>query len=633
MALTVGTNIASLNTQRNLNQSSNALATSMQRLSTGSRINGAKDDAAGLQISNRMTSQINGLNVAVRNANDGISIAQTAEGSLQQTTNILQRMRDLALQSANGGNGSNERKALNDEVVQLKSELDRIATTTRFGSKALFDGGFAENVQVGANANETISVAIGSFRTTAMGTTASRDATAASLIATNAPTSLTIGSTFTASTAVGSAAPASLDFNNATAPVAASLTGTVDVTGSVTINNTNETFAIASGPGVSSSTTITVAQAAYTTPADLRDAVQAGLATANLDGTIEAFVDGNTVGLREINGTTGNNITLTAGAGAAAIFGTTTESTNANAGAANTAAQTFNVNLGTGAQAITLDQDYANSDALVAAIQGQIDGGDLNGRVTVSHASGVLSLTQTGTLAGESLTVSGAGTTPLFGTPVETSGVQAGNGQFSIAVAGLNSGNAVTISMTDGNYTTLESLADNINQKLAGSALKGEVRATVNEGKLEFVSSDKGASRTITLTEVSGDTGLTNLGFLNNATATGVNAGAQSSKSVELIDISSVTGAQDAIATIDAALAEVDTTRASLGAVQNRFESTISNLQNVAENTSASRGRIMDTDFASETANLSKNQILQQAGTAILAQAKQLPQAVLSLLQ
>src|SRR5690606_28032630 len=161
MALTVNTNIPSLNTQRNLNSSSNALATSMQRLSTGSRINSAKDDAAGLQIANRLTSQVNGLGVAVRNANDGISLAQTAEGALQQSTNILQRMRDLALQSANGSNSNDERKALNSEVGQLKKELDRISNTTTFGGRQLLDGSFGiASFQVGAAANEIISVGL-----------------------------------------------------------------------------------------------------------------------------------------------------------------------------------------------------------------------------------------------------------------------------------------------------------------------------------------------------------------------------------------------------------------------------------------------------------------------------------------
>lgn len=154
MALTVNTNVASLNTQRNLNSASNKLSESMQRLSTGSRINSAKDDAAGLQIANRMTRQINGLNVAVRNANDGISMAQTAEGALQESTNILQRMRSLTLQAANGSNNADDRKALNEEVVALQSELDRIAATTTFGTGTkLLDGSFTGvSFQVGAQA-------------------------------------------------------------------------------------------------------------------------------------------------------------------------------------------------------------------------------------------------------------------------------------------------------------------------------------------------------------------------------------------------------------------------------------------------------------------------------------------------
>ncbi|MDH0622791.1 flagellin domain-containing protein [Pseudomonas chengduensis] len=164
MALTVNTNVASLNTQRNLNSASNQLSVSMQRLSTGSRINSAKDDAAGLQIANRMTRQINGLNVAVRNANDGISMAQTAEGALQESTNILQRMRSLTLQAANGSNSAEDRTALNEEVTALKEELDRIAATTTFGTGTkLLDGSFTgKSFQVGsmASADDVITFSI-----------------------------------------------------------------------------------------------------------------------------------------------------------------------------------------------------------------------------------------------------------------------------------------------------------------------------------------------------------------------------------------------------------------------------------------------------------------------------------------
>jgi len=169
MSLTVNTNVASLNTQRNLNSSSSSLQTSLQRLSTGSRINSAKDDAAGLQIANRLTSQVNGLNVAVRNANDGISLAQTAEGALQQSTNILQRMRDLSLQAANGSNSTSEREALNAEVTQLKKEVDRISNTTTFGGRKLLDGNFGvSSFQVGSAANEIISVGIDEMSSTSL---------------------------------------------------------------------------------------------------------------------------------------------------------------------------------------------------------------------------------------------------------------------------------------------------------------------------------------------------------------------------------------------------------------------------------------------------------------------------------
>ncbi len=165
MALVINTNVASLNAQRNLSTSQLALNRSMQRLSSGLRINSAKDDAAGLAISDRMTSQIRGLNQAARNANDGISMAQTAEGALQETTNLLQRMRELAVQSANATNTATDRESLDAEFDQLKSEIDRIADTTSFNGNALLSGGYASGAaaifQVGANASQTISLAIG----------------------------------------------------------------------------------------------------------------------------------------------------------------------------------------------------------------------------------------------------------------------------------------------------------------------------------------------------------------------------------------------------------------------------------------------------------------------------------------
>ncbi|MGL4714290.1 MAG: flagellin, partial [Shewanella sp.] len=170
MAITVNTNVTSMGSQKNLNKANSALQTSMERLSSGLRINSAKDDAAGLQISNRMTSQISGLDVAMRNANDGISIAQTAEGAMQESTNILQRMRDLSLQSANGSNSADDRTAMQKEIGALQTELTRISDTTSFGGQKLLDGSFGTKAfQVGSNANETISVSIGNVSAGALG--------------------------------------------------------------------------------------------------------------------------------------------------------------------------------------------------------------------------------------------------------------------------------------------------------------------------------------------------------------------------------------------------------------------------------------------------------------------------------
>ncbi|TBV07939.1 flagellin [Phytopseudomonas dryadis] len=398
MALTVNTNIASLNTQRNLNSSSNALATSLQRLSTGSRINSAKDDAAGLQISNRLGSQVSGLNVAVKNSNDGISMAQTAEGALQQSTNILQRMRDLSLQAANGSNSESERTALNDEVTQLKKELDRISNTTTFGGRQLLDGSFGTtSFQVGAAANEIISVSIGEM------------------------SSKSLESTHYETTIAASSADA------ATAPA---------------------TGAAASG-GVQ-------------------------------------------------------------------------------------------VSFAVGGKEYTVDAKYARGDSDV-----QI------------------------------------------------------NQKIAAAINDTNSGVGAFVDETSGDITIV--------------AKEG---TTAGESAFEFTS--------VTQTSGAGFTG---------GTVTGTATGDASSTRISDIDLSTAKGAQIAVQAIDEAIKSIDSQRAELGAVQNRFENTISNLQNIAENVSAARGRIQDTDFAAETANLSKNQILQQAGTAILAQANQLPQAVLSLLQ
>ena len=497
MALTVNTNVASLNTQRNLNASSNALSTSLQRLSTGSRINSAKDDAAGLQISNRLTSQVNGLGVAVRNANDGISLAQTAEGALQQSTNILQRMRDLSLQSANGSNSTTERQALNQEVGQLKEELNRIADTTTFGGQKLLSGEFGtKQFQVGANANETIAVQINS--------SSARD--------------------------VGA--------------------NRVDLAGS--------------GVGI-------VAAAATTAPA-------AGVGS-------------------------GAALTITGPAGSAAT---------ANIAAGSAAAAASAINLVSGKTGVTAD---ARTGVELSALT----------------AAGNVSFTLTGDTTGGAATINAV------------IADQTNLSDLAAAVNAQSSKTGITATLTSNNSKIefVSEAGDDI--VIEGFDISGAGAATVTALKYDGTASAStqtltgGGAANTDSTRVSGNIRLDSSGAfqVNSADATVSTAGVSISTLAKVsdVDISTASGAQNAISVIDAAIAGIDKNRAALGATQNRFENTISNLQNISENVSAARGRIQDTDFAVETANLSKNQILQQAGTAILSQANQLPQAVLSLLR
>lgn len=515
MALTVNTNIASLNTQRNLANSSNALATSMQRLSTGSRINSAKDDAAGLQISNRLTSQINGLGVAVRNANDGISLAQTAEGAMQQSTNILQRMRDLALQSANGSNSDSERGALNAEVGQLKKELDRIADTTVFGGQKLLDGKFSDvNFQVGSNAYETIGFSIASAETKELTHTYKQSdvsftgfelaETADKTVGALKDQTLTAkldGQAYSVDVKKGDSAAVMLD--RLTSATKGNLTGEAKTTSVITMSDAGgsttsvgmtlngKTFSVEPGADANGFAT------------NLKAAIDSNFSKEIEAGDIEVTVDGDAVTF--VDNTGGN-------------FSLKLDSITGDGSATDTASMTV--------------QGYA--------FGGVVGTDEAGGAVTVDAA-------------GETANVTGD---ISFDTKALTAAL------YSSEIAG-----GITTSATDADGAgTVENTVDVI-------------------------------------------------------------------KSVADVDISKVSGAQDAVAILDAALQKIDNQRADLGAVQNRFENTIANLQNIGENVSAARGRIQDTDFAAETATLSKNQILQQAGTAILAQAKQLPQAVLSLLQ
>ena len=495
MALTVNTNIASLNTQRNLSNSSNALATSMQRLSTGSRINSAKDDAAGLQISNRLTSQINGLGVAVRNANDGISLAQTAEGAMQQSSNLLQRMRDLALQSANGSNSGTERQALNQEVNQLKQELDRIAETTTFGGRKLLNGDFSNvKFQVGAQANETIGFSISSTDSAKIGNN---------------------------------------EYNLNGTKLGVAVTG---ATNTVSVLAATANFKISDSQGTSGA----IAYAANSTSKQIADAINTAVQDTGVGVTASVK----------------NELTLSA------------FDNDLQGGTLNLVVNGKTVNV----------SNFNGND--LTALKNQLNSADA--KVSVDFA------------------------TKADGTQDKSSLVLKGSDDITIAASGMQSDGTTAVAAADLGFK------QSINGATASAAV-GTAWIAVGEVELS---------------------GVREFSFAN-ASAEVFSATDASSEvdSVSDIDISTTDGAQDSISVIDAALKSIDSQRADLGAVQNRFDNTIANLQNISEDVSAARGSIKDTDFAAETANLSKNQILQQAGTAILAQAKQLPQAVLSLLQ
>lgn len=499
MALTVNTNVASLNTQRNLQSSSNALSTSMQRLSTGSRINSAKDDAAGLQISNRLTSQISGLNVAVRNANDGISLAQTAEGALQQSTNILQRMRDLSLQAANGSNDANDRGALQKEVGALQSELSRIAETTTFGGRKLLDGSFgATAFQVGANANETIDVSIGSASAEKIGAYIS------------------------------------------------------DKSGSILGK-----------------------AAAVTTATDIQP-----------DGTLKISANGKEYNAVDIE---------TTDTASAVVEKINSAGSPVKASARTDAVLTKSGNVGTFDLKIEVSKsDNTKVDSTI----------ELKGLTSFDQV--VSAVNSSG--SGLSAKVNGDGT-------LEVSSADGAAIKFT---AGGMTNAATPAAIAAGDLTLKTRSAEDISPKDNA----GDFSAAVDIGAVAAVANGAVKLSSSAAYSLSG-TAATKI--------TGESAGTLAK--VSDIDVSTAFGAQKAIDVIDGAIAFIDSQRSDLGAVQNRFDNTIANLQSISENVSAARGRIQDTDFAAETANLSKNQILQQAGTAILAQAKQLPQAVLSLLQ
>ena len=501
----INTNITSINTVRTLDKSQAGLQVSMERLSSGLRINHARDDAAGMAIAEGMTSQIRGMNQAVRNTNDGISLVQTADGAMQGIAEKLQRVRELAVQSANGTNSSNDREAINLEVQALLNEVDRVAGAVEFNGNKLIDGTFIDKAfQVSHTKGDTISIGnIQNSSLSGLSLSNSKAKQVGGAVLATAVNSQTAGTALVGDGQAGNAQLAAGDI-------------TITKTGGSAVNV---------GAIAVDSSAVDIA------------------ATINLNTSLTGVT------------ATATSATMTGDAVGTVVTSTAISST------------TFDVN-GTTVTVSSLSDttSLANADSNLAKVASEING------KTSTH--GVVASIKEGTGA-------------------------AGSDELILTAA---DGRDIKID----NFTNE---AEDITGFTTGSIARGGIA-------------------------LSSDTAFTLTDALSGASAAlGLTAGVVATGGATKVSVDTVSNANDTITRIDEALKSINTGRANLGAYQNRFEATVSDLKNNVENLSGARSRIQDADFAEETASLAKNQILQQAGMAMLAQANQLPQNVLSLLR
>ena len=702
MSMVIGTNITSLTAQRHLAASKNDMENAMERLASGSRINSSRDDAAGLAISGRMESQISGLNQSVRNANDGIALAQSAEGALDETTSILQRMRDLSVQASSDTLTAGDRTSIQSEMTALTSEIDRISSTTTFNNKNLLDGtATGLNFQVGISAGENVSLSVTGASATDLGLTAGSTSSTSTPVQGLRMTTLNAATIFSDSISLNGenwaidAAPttavgASLAVTNAAGATVQAKTSTAEGVAAIINHGTSIHGAVASASNVLLSgvialdqttltdATLTIggglidvssnmaefitninAQAGAGVQARLVDATHlelfnttgadivvggtdtnSGLTAAttighvaltNADGTETAVTRGpragnttaNSVRLLGFNERTaastieGSGIAgLAAGKLVAAddltLNGTTIAPSTSTAAAASAATLAAHFNTFTGQTGVT-----ATAETSVVMTMDTTD------------VAGVVKSTNTGTdtmiINGVSLTLAIATSTmaqvtAAMNTALADSGIRATAEDNKIT---LTSALGDTIKVTDTQQNvSVHTQADGASVAAAATILNFTGHLTFNNasgGDVKF-GTIGGSDAELAAT-------LTKLGLQTQGASTTVaNAG-------EALSMTTSASAAKAITAIDAALEKVFASRGDLGAFQNRLDHTVSNLRNVSENTAFSRSQIQDTDFATESANLAKAQVLQQAGTAMLAQANASGQSVLSLLK
>ena len=705
----INTNVKSLTAQASMSNVEKLTATTMERLSTGLRINSAKDDAAGLAITNRMTSQIRGYAVAIRNSNDGISMAQTAEGAMGQVTNMLQRMRELSVQAATGSVNDQDRGSIQQEVDQLKAEIDNIATKTNHNNIKLLDGSAGKIVlQTGTNANDTMNIAFGSVKTKdiGMGSRASLSSVATSFADDANSKALKDGDLILNGVVVGaslatddtksSAANASSAISKAAAiNRVADQSGVHATVGKTTAFGTAMTAAAEDGTlvinGVSTATIYTTDDAELSRAAVMTAinniSGQTGVKAINThddnQGIVLVAEDGRNIELDL------NDMTAAAtGLGASNIYEGTFELNTLDGRAinvsSNVSGKLSNSGLNFGsfsadtAQAVTLSRVATNAAPIAGATAAITETGVFNGNTLVLNGVGIDAANANDDQASNTVAASSSKAASAIAIAAainkksEMTGVSATAEPNLIKGSGFTAGdvtklnlNGVDVAISLGASSTRDDVITAINAAqgqtgVVASAWGEGVTLTAADGRNISISSDATDAAALGLTGVtigtagdatdavtqystvklssdkaftveSGSEGNDNfaaLGFRR-----GSFGGSDNALKIKDVDVTTQAGATEALKAIDAALTTVAADQARAGAFQNRLDAVVSNLTESNQNMSASRSRILDTDYATETTNMARNQIISQAATAMLAQANQSSQSVLSLLK
>jgi len=703
----INTNVSATIASNSLMRNEKAMTTAMERLSTGLRINSAKDDAAGLAIASRMTSQVKGLNQAIRNANDGISMMQTAGGAMTEVSNMLQRMRELAVQSSTSTNTADDRATLNAEVQELVTEIDSIAKNTSFNNKSLLDGTFGnQNLQIGYQAGQTLSVSMSSLRTNSIGAGVSTSLSASGDFAALAATletarDLNSGDLVINGVVVGATADVddslSVDAKSASAiavvaainrvsdstgvqatvgttilegttMTAAALTGTVTINGVATASITTTADAGASRALVTAAVNLVSSQSGVR-------AVDTGSDTGGIqfiadDGrnitvaldTLTAAATGATVGVQSgsysLQSRTGDNITISSTAVAstalaksglsAGTFGsgtaTLTSATRATGNAAPAAATTgllalgdVSINGSSIAGAVSTDDTASDTTATSStkAASAIATAAAIN---RSSETTGVTATANANVIVGTAFTATASANMFVNGVDVGASlaadtratlvvKINAFSGQTGVVAS--DNGTGLTYTAADGRNISLGAtggVAAGMGVLVANMATTAAtaILASTTYGSITL-SSDSGFTVD---RATNAKASLNALGFSAGSYGAGTSGG-----QIANVSLATEAGSISAISAIDAALSTVSTAQGKLGAVENRLDYTINNLSSMVANASASRSRIQDADYAKETTELARTQIIAQAGTAMLAQANQVKQTVLSLLK